>query len=298
MNRLFGHLLRWRGLNIMNNNFLIRYHLGHSFFESLQARTKILFFISSLSVLMVSFDLRIIVPFALLHLVIFLNVRRFSDSKTFRFVLWFTFIMNLINFILFYLFDPLVGSNLANKTTVLLQFSDYFVITRETLIFFLARLLKIFGTLFTSFWLILIITPSQIASGLYHLGVHYKIGTMISLGLRFIPDVVRDYSAIKDAMQMRGYELDAKEASLLTRLKASISILLPLILTSLEKVGTVSSAMDLRGYGLHKKRTYYNELPYTSADTLMLIVSGIQVVIFVFYLYLRITGRVSRLWVW
>ena len=201
----------------MNNNFLIRYHLGHSFFESLQARTKILFFISSLSVLMVSFDLRIIVPFALLHLLIFLNVRRFSDSKTFRFVLWFTFIMNLINFILFYVFDPLVGSNLANKTTVLLQFSDYFVITRETLIFFLARLLKIFGTLFTSFWLILIITPSQIASGLYHLGVHYKIGTMISLGLRFIPDVVRDYSAIKDAMQMRGYELDAQEASLLTR---------------------------------------------------------------------------------
>ena len=298
MNRLFGHLLRWRGLNIMNNNFLIRYHLGHSFFESLQARTKILFFISSLSVLMVSFDLRIIVPFALLHLVIFLNVRRFSDSKTFRFVLWFTFVMNLINFILFYLFDPLVGSNLANKTTMLLQFSDYFVITRETLIFFLARLLKIFGTLFTSFWLILIITPSQIASGLYHLGVHYKIGTMISLGLRFIPDVVRDYSAIKDAMQMRGYELDAKEASLLTRLKASISILLPLILTSLEKVGTVSSAMDLRGYGLHKKRTYYNELPYTSADTLMLIVSGVQAVIFVFYLYLRITGRVSRLWIW
>lgn len=298
MNRLFGHLLRWKGLNIMNNNFLIRYHLGHSFFESLQARTKILFFISSLSILMVSFDLRIIVPFALLHLVIFLNVRRFSDSKTFRFVLWFTFVMNLINFILFYVFDPLVGSNLANKTTVLLQFSDYFVITRETLIFFLARLLKIFGTLFTSFWLILIITPSQIASGLYHLGVHYKIGTMISLGLRFIPDVVRDYSAIKDAMQMRGYELDAKEASLLTRLKASISILFPLILTSLEKVGTVSSAMDLRGYGLHKKRTYYNELPYTSADTLMLIVSGVQVVIFVFYLYLRVTGRVSRLWVW
>ena len=298
MNRLFGHSLRWRGLNIMNNNFLIRYHLGHSFFESLQARTKILFFISSLSVLMVSFDLRMIVPFALLHLVIFLNVRRFSDSKTFRFVLWFTFIMNLINFIWCYVFDPLVGSNLANKTTVLLQFSDYFVITRETLIFFLARLLKIFGTLFTSFWLILIITPSQIASGLYHLGVHYKIGTMISLGLRFIPDVVRDYSAIKDAMQMRGYELDAKEASLLTRLKASISILLPLILASLEKVGTVSSAMDLRGYGLHKKRTYYNELPYTSADTLMLIVSGVQVVIFVFYLYLRITGRVSRLWVW
>lgn len=46
------------------------------------------------------------------------------------------------------------------------------------------------------------------------------------------------------------------------RLKNSVNILLPLILSSLQRIDVISSAMELRGFGKDKKkRTWYMKRP-------------------------------------
>ena len=67
-------------------------------------------------------------------------------------------------------------------------------------------------------------------------------------------------------MQCRGVELDAKRASLMTRLKQTVLILVPLIISSFDRIGNIANAMDLRGFGKKKKRTYYSEHEPTKAD--------------------------------
>ena len=214
-----------------------------------------------------------------------------------KFIFRFMIIMNIINVLLFYLANPLTGTEMAGQVTVLYRFNSYFVITYETLIYFLARILKMVGSLMISLWFILIITPTQLASGLYAIGVPYRIGTMISLGLRYMPDVFRDFTAIREAMQMRGLELNPRRASLLTRLKANTEILLPLIIVSFEQVETISSAMDLRGYGQGPKRSYYGDIDPGPHDRQVRLLALIQGVVFVIYMWLRLTGRVHELWV-
>lgn len=64
-------------------------------------------------------------------------------------------------------------------------------------------------------------------------------------------------------------ELGSKE-KLSARLKNSVNILLPLILSSLARIDTISNAMELRGFGKKKKRTWYVQRPFTRNDWLVL----------------------------
>ena len=47
-----------------------------------------------------------------------------------------------------------------------------------------------------------------------------------------------------------------KNEHFFARLKNSVNILLPLILTSLNRIDVISNAMELRGFGKNKKRSW------------------------------------------
>lgn len=54
------------------------------------------------------------------------------------------------------------------------------------------------------------------------------------------------------------------------RIKNVINICVPLIFTTLDRIELISNAMDLRGFGMHKKRTWYCAKKLTVADFLAL----------------------------
>ena len=91
----------------------------------------------------------------------------------------------------------------------------------------------------------------------------------MSIAMRYIPDIQRDYHSISQAQQARGVEL-GKNEKFFSRLKNSVNILLPLILTSLNRIDTISNAMELRGFGKNKKRTWYTQRPFARRDFLTL----------------------------
>ena len=58
----------------------------------------------------------------------------------------------------------------------------------------------------------------------------------------------------------------SKKASLVKRLKAASAILIPLILSSMERIETISNAMELRGFGKGAKRTWYSGRKFSKLD--------------------------------
>ncbi len=121
-------------------------------------------------------------------------------------------------------------------------------------------------------------TPSEFAASLSRIGVSYRVSYAVALALRYIPDIQREYRDISLAQQARGTEM-SKKASLVNRLKAASSILIPLILSSMERIETISNAMELRGFGKNKKRTWYSGRPFTAADIVCMLVCGALVLL-------------------
>lgn len=62
-----------------------------------------------------------------------------------------------------------------------------------------------------------------------------------------------------------------------SRIKNSAAIIMPLVLSSLERIESISSAMELRAFGNSKKRTWYSGKPFAKRDYI-----AISIVICVF----------------
>ncbi|MFR2494422.1 MAG: energy-coupling factor transporter transmembrane component T family protein, partial [Christensenellales bacterium] len=139
-------------------------------------------------------------------------------------------------------------------------------LTQEQLFYMRNISLKYFVSLPIAILFISATNPSEFAASLSSIGVSYRVSYSVALALRYIPDIQRDYHAISQAQQARGIELGKKE-KLLMRLKNSVNILLPLILSSLQRIDVISSAMELRGFGKDKKkRTWYMKRPMKRND--------------------------------
>ena len=100
----------------------------------------------------------------------------------------------------------------------------------------------------------------------------------MSLALRYIPDIQREYHDISISLQARGVEMTKKEKSL-KRLKNIVTILFPLIITSMARIETVSNAMELRSFGKNKKRTWYEARPFRPADIAVIVVCALLLVL-------------------
>ena len=91
----------------------------------------------------------------------------------------------------------------------------------------------------------------------------------MELAFRYIPDLVRDFKEISISAQTRGSETDKRKVSLRKRIKGAMMVLIPLILSSFNRVGDIANAMDLRGFGKMKKRSWYSERPPKKIDRIV-----------------------------
>ena len=109
--------------------------------------------------------------------------------------------------------------------------------------------------------------PSEFASSLNGVGVSYKASYAVALTLRYFPDIQRKYRDISLAQQARGLDMSHK-APFLQRVKNYLIIIIPLVFSTIDRIEVISNAMDLRGFGKLKKRTWYSRKDITIADIL------------------------------
>jgi energy-coupling factor transport system permease protein len=177
----------------------------------------------------------------------------------------------VINNVLIFLFSPDHGTSIYGTETVLFPLFGPYVVTAEQLFYHLNVILKNACTIPVVLLFVCTTNPSEFAASLSGIGVSYKISYSVALALRYIPDIQREYRDISLAQQARGTEM-SKKASLINRLKAASSILIPLILSSMERIETISNAMELRGFGKGAKRTWYSGRKFTKMDILSIVV--------------------------
>ena len=173
----------------------------------------------------------------------------------------------VLNNLLIFLFSPDHGANLYGSETVLFRIAGPYVVTAEQLFYHLNVILKNACTIPIVLLFVCTTNPSEFAASLSRIGVSYRISYAVALALRYIPDIQREYRDISLAQQARGTEM-SKKASLVNRLKAASTILIPLILSSMERIETISNAMELRGFGKGAKRSWYSGRKFSRADIL------------------------------
>lgn len=180
-------------------------------------------------------------------------------------MLYYVLVFLIVNFILTYLFSPQYAVELYGTKHELFRFSERYLVTAEQLLYQITKTLKYASVIPLGILFLLTTNPSELAASLNSLKISYRAGYALSLTLRYFPDMARDYNSIALAQQSRGLDLSAKE-KLTIRLKNIVNICIPLIFSTLSRVDAITNAMDLRGFGKHRKRTWYVKKDLTAAD--------------------------------
>ncbi len=224
---------------------------------------------------MYTYDTRFLLLLSIAGLVLFaVGHIRLSDVS---FMLGFTATFLIMNNILLYLFSPNHGTEIYGTCTYLFGLSGHFAPTAEQLFYHLNYFLKYLATIPIVLLFVSTTNPSEFAASLNKIGISYSIAYAVALALRYIPDVQRQYHEISLSQQARGIEM-SKKATLINRLKSASAILIPLIMSSMDKIEIISNAMELRGFGKNKKRTWYMSRRFRIADILSIIMCAVLVV--------------------
>lgn len=251
------------------NTEMLSYIKKDSPIHRLTGATKLICFLLWTIAAMITYDTRVLLGLFIVGIVVFKMSK--IEFKEVSFVLYFILFFLLLNALLIFIFAPYQGVEIYGSRTDLLHLIGPYTMTKEQLFYELNVVLKYFATIPMALLFILTTDPSEFAASLNKLGVSYKAAYTVSIALRYIPDVQRDYKDISFAQQARGIDLSKKE-KLSKRIKNSAAILMPLIFSSLERIDKISLAMELRAFGNNKKRTWFNRRKFEKRDYISILV--------------------------
>ncbi|MCK8059680.1 MULTISPECIES: energy-coupling factor transporter transmembrane protein EcfT [unclassified Fusibacter] len=251
-------------------NKLFSYQIMDTPIHRLSGLTKLIAFLFLTFAVMFSYDTRVI-AFMIVFSMYLLRISKIT-FKQIKIMVIYVAAFVLTNAVITYLFSPELGVQLYGTRHELFTIVGRYTVTAEQLFYQGTKLMKYVSVVPFGIMFLLTTNPSEFASSLNRIGVPYKAATAVALTLRYFPDVQRDYNNISQAQQARGLDLSHK-APLKERFKNALLIVVPLIFSTLDRIELISNAMDLRGFGKHKRRTWYTTKKMTKEDGVALAVS-------------------------
>lgn len=101
----------------------------------------------------------------------------------------------------------------------------------------------------------------------------HEVAMMMTIALRFIPTLHEETQKITKAQAARG--ADFSEGGPLSRVRATIPILIPLTVGAFRRADDLAEAMESRGYQGGEGRTRYRELRFRPRDAIALAVMAL-----------------------
>lgn len=249
--------------------------------HKLSGLTKLLCFLFLTTAVMMTYDIRIITVIMIFSFACFKVAK--IQWKQVKVMFIYVFIFLITNFILTFIFAPQYGVELYGTKHVIFEIVGPYVVTQEQLYYQAAKFLKYLSVIPLGLIFFFTTNPSEFASSLNSIGIPYKICTTLALTLRYFPDIQRDYNNITLAQQARGIDMSRKE-KLMRRFKNILSVLIPLIFSTLDRVEVITNAMTLRGYGKSKHRSWYSFKNLATYDYIALVIC---MFLMLFTLYMR-----------
>ena len=95
----------------------------------------------------------------------------------------------------------------------------------------------------------------------------YELVFIIVATARFIPVLIDDTETIMKSRMVKGIEF--QRGGLLTKIRRYAGLLVPLVIVSLRRSSRLAEAMDARGFGAVKKRTFYTDVNMRTRDWIL-----------------------------
>jgi len=130
----------------------------------------------------------------------------------------------------------------------------------------------VLASLLTFIWM----DPTALTLLLLKTGLNYRYAMLVSLSLRTFPLLERELGKIYDSQQARGMELRGT----LRKLIRLIPVMMPFILRALRRANEIAVAMELRGFGYRKERTWQRTIALGSWDRIGLVVLAVAAVVY------------------
>ena len=107
----------------------------------------------------------------------------------------------------------------------------------------------------------------------------HEMAMILSIALRFIPTILEDTQRVMNAQASRG--VDFKHGNPATKVKAIISLIVPLFVSAFIRSEELADAMECRGYDPRAKRTKYRVSKFTWRDLVGFVVVGAIFALFI-----------------
>ena len=131
----------------------------------------------------------------------------------------------------------------------------------------LSLALRFINVIASSFLFVTVTDPNRLAYSLMQAGLPYRLGFMLITALRFIPVFHRELNQVRYAQMAKGIELE--KISLRKLGQYVYYLLIPLVISALEKVDSLTISMESRAFGLYSSRTYLTRQTLTIVDWLV-----------------------------
>ena len=263
-------------------NRFLSYEKKDTWIHELSGVTKLIFFLLWSLTSAMTYDTRVLLVMIAVSLVVLkMSKTQFRQvSFVFRAILVFM----VLNVIAIFVISPYEGCRIYGSRTDLVRLWGSCWLTKEQLFYLFNIVIKYFTIIPAVFTFLITTDPSELAASMNRIGISYKLTYALAISLRYIPDIQDEYHRIKNAQEARGIEMSGK-AKLKDRIVRTASILFPLLFTTMERIDTVSNAMELRGFGKKKKRTWYSARPLKRNDYLVLVLTVLFCAISLFITY-------------
>ncbi len=263
-------------------NRFLSYEKKDTWIHELSGVTKLIFFLLWSLTSAMTYDTRVLLVMIAISLVV-LKMSR-TQFRQVSFVFRAILVFMVLNVIAIFVISPYEGCRIYGSRTDLVRLWGSCWLTKEQLFYLFNIVIKYFTIIPAVFTFLITTDPSELAASMNRIGISYKLTYALAISLRYIPDIQDEYHRIKNAQEARGIEMSGK-AKLKDRIVRTASILFPLLFTTMERIDTVSNAMELRGFGKKKKRTWYSARPLKRNDYLVLILTVLFCAISLFITY-------------
>ena len=117
--------------------------------------------------------------------------------------------------------------------------------------------------------------PDILVEELEKSGFSTKFGYVVSSVFQIIPEMTGTMNTIMDAQRSRGMET---EGNLMTRAKAFLPLISPVVMSSLINTRERAIALEVRGFGVKRKKTYLRDFKKQKLDRILTIVFILAIV--------------------
>lgn len=169
-------------------------------------------------------------------------------------------------------------------TTVAFSLGPY-VLYQESLLYATAVATRLVAMVLAGLVLLTTTKIEELEVALTSAKLPYPIAFAVTAVFRFIPTMMGDAQMVFAAQQARG--VDLLRGNLVTKMRNSVSIIVPLFITTMRRFGELPIAIESRGFIPFARRSSLIEIKLRKRDVSVMAASAAATV---FFLFLRLSG--------